>query len=269
MSEGPGLSDPGLSRNGLFPHSCKSQRVFLPLSDSLAARGCASPSPPSSPLPARLNLLVPFFHQISWSTAVSRGKPAGGRRDPSVLCMRRILKSPQVLSDPESPRRKMFSALVKVPEKHFSCGFPFFPCLLLFLRNLGPGRGGQQWEVTMQGLQAVRNWWPRIWVLEITTLEVFNVPPAPPTLLGVNPRRKRGVNPGRKCAMGSSLVLCCQRSPRRACGTICIPGAFPDLAITLGTAWLLLPLVSYQCTQQLPASLSPSDQGGHQGEPEG
>lgn len=31
----------------------------------------------------------------------------------------------------------------------------------------------------MQGLQAVRNWWPRIWVLEITTLEVFKCPSCP------------------------------------------------------------------------------------------
>lgn len=84
-----------------FFHTPVNPRECFCLSQIPLHCGCASPSPPSSPLPARLILLLPFFPQISWRTAVSCGKPAGGRGDPSVLCMGMILKSPQVLGDPQ------------------------------------------------------------------------------------------------------------------------------------------------------------------------
>lgn len=85
---------------------------------------------------------------------MSCGELDGGRRDPSVLCKRRILKSLQVLSDAESPHRKMFSALVKVSEVfHFFSMSPPIPL------ESATCRGGQQGLVSILGLQAVRNRW--------------------------------------------------------------------------------------------------------------
>lgn len=121
MSKVRGLSDPRLSRGEarelfceLFPYNIPESGVAsskFPCSLSVSACPSSS-SPPSSPLPVGLNLLVAFLCRISWRAAQHRCEPREaswpGRKERGPLgALRgendRSLNSTRLLRDPREP----------------------------------------------------------------------------------------------------------------------------------------------------------------------